>query len=381
MSWDLVVVGGGPAGLAVAIEARQVGLSVVVLDRRHPPLDKACGEGIMPLGVAWIERAGLEIDPDGVHPFVGIRFVEQSGGQTLVAEGRFCGPGGLGVRRLHLHRALVQRAEALGVELRWGVQVDGLESGAVQTAEGLFSARWIVGADGLRSKVREWAGLSGGPSRTRRFGVRRHYAMEPWTDFVEVTMVEGCEAYVTPVGPGRVGVSFLFSEKGLRFEDMLARFPDLERLVEAAEFDSSRLGAGPLRQEVLGVVSGRVALVGDASCFRDALTGEGLSLAFRQAHALVAALGDEDLAAYARAHRRIVKRYLQGTTLLLALTRWRWMRRAMVALLGRDPGWFSRILGVLVDERAWSTAISPWALAALVRNLVTGGARPGEEEP
>ena len=53
---DVVVIGGGPVGLATAIAARGHGLSVRVIDRQRPPIDKACGEGLMPAGVRALAR-------------------------------------------------------------------------------------------------------------------------------------------------------------------------------------------------------------------------------------------------------------------------------------------------------------------------------------
>src|SRR5690606_8946557 len=109
---------------------------------------------------------------------------------------------GLGVRRVHLHETLLRRAEEVGVELRWGVSARGLDGGGVVTDQGTVRARWIAGADGLLSRVRAWAGLEADPGPLRRFGVRRHFAMAPWTDLVEVHWGPGCEAYVTPTSRG-----------------------------------------------------------------------------------------------------------------------------------------------------------------------------------
>src|ERR1700688_238982 len=79
--WDVAVVGGGPAGLAVAIVAAQQGLSVVVLERRDFPSDKACGEGVLPPGVKALERLGIgdRFDRSTAYPFGGIRFIQEDG--------------------------------------------------------------------------------------------------------------------------------------------------------------------------------------------------------------------------------------------------------------------------------------------------------------
>ena len=72
---DVVIVGGGPAGLAASIAMRRKGLQVVVADRGRPPIDKVCGEGLMPDGVAALAGLGVTIPPDRSVPFRGIRFV------------------------------------------------------------------------------------------------------------------------------------------------------------------------------------------------------------------------------------------------------------------------------------------------------------------
>ena len=373
----IVVVGGGPAGLAVAIQARLSDLPVTVLDRARPPIDKPCGEGLMPDGVARLEALGVELPP-AARPFRGIRYLDE---QT-VAEGRFPAAGstgwgggargavGLGIRRTELHAAMVRRAEALGVDLAWGERVERV-LGAGETADpaapkgtavGVLTAEgrevlgdWLVGADGLLSRVRRHVAGAGGtvdprldlrsdrPSAPggpgRRFGVRRHLRIAPWTDLVEVhwsDRQEGAEAYVTPVGPETVGVAVLWSpearsggqapdhsdqpeqpgrpEKAARpavFDDLLARFPRLADRVAGAPAVSRDLGCGPLAQRVPAVARGRIALVGDAGGYLDAITGEGLSLAFHQAEALVGTIvacersGAADLRRYVRAHRRI----------------------------------------------------------------------------
>jgi flavin-dependent dehydrogenase len=340
----------------------------------------------------------------------------------------FPGAGGLGVRRLHLHQALARRAAELGVELCWGVAARGLapaaadanatleaavatepRSGAAAPAatdadteaawlplaggaytdrSGLeiAAARWVVGADGLRSRVRQWAGLSGPPARRRRFGVRRHFACRPWSDLVEVHWGPGCEAYVTPVGPRLVGVAMLWSDdrrQGRRgdmpdggeagtakpadgraalrepgdgepvFDRLLAHFPALASRLAGATAASRDRGAGPLRQRVRGVCRGNVALIGDAAGYVDAITGEGLAVALHQSAALIEVLASTpqaadapDLARYAAAHRRIGRLPGNMTALVLAAERRPWLRRRAVRALAAEPALFSRLLGI-----------------------------------
>lgn len=322
----ITIVGAGPVGLAAAIVARERGVPVQVLEKqRGPNLDKGCGEGLMPLAVAWLQRHDVEVEAEGRHDFTGVRWLD--GERELEAD--FPHGVGWGVRRTFLHRALLARAEQLGVEVSWGHEVTELPSG------------WVLAADGLHSTVRRLAGLAAGAGPHKRFGVRRHYTLTPWTDRVEVYWADGCEAYVTPVGPKRVGVAFLVNGKG-RFDALLERLPRLATRLEGAPIESKDRGAGPLHQRVRAVHTGRVALLGDAGGYLDAITGEGMSLGFRQAEAAVDAVLKEDLALYGRAHARLVRVPLALMGALLFAERHPGLRSALVRW---TPPWlFARLL-------------------------------------
>lgn len=343
---DVVVVGGGPAGLATAIAAARRGLAVAVCDARRPPIDKACGEGVLGAGAASMGRLGLPVSSLG-RTIAGIRYLAD--GRSV--EGPFPrGNEGLGVRRIRLHAALAEAAETAGVELAWGCRVAGLaERGVALGDGGGVSARFVVGADGLRSPLRRWSGLEGRPARRRRFGLRRHYRVAPWTDHVEVYWAPGCEAYVTPVGDEEVGVAFLWSTRLGGFEDFLARVPALGARLAGARPTSEDRGSGPFEQRVRGVVAGRVALVGDAAGYVDAITGEGLGIAFLEAEALAEALAAGDLERYVRARRRIRRRPERLARLLLAIDASPPLRRNLVPFLATWPRAFARILALLAD--------------------------------
>ncbi len=366
MRADVVIAGGGPAGLATAIAARLGGFEVTVLDGARPPIDKACGEGLMPDGVKVLETLGVDLREVDSHPFRGIRYLDDQ----RSAEGVFPGASGLGIRRTELHRALRRRAEALDVDLRWGERVRGVSTDGFETDHGAVRGRWLVGADGRASRVRRWSGLDGRPARRRRFGVRRHFDLEPWSDLVEVYWADGREAYVTPVGEGLVGVALLWSGAASTFDDLLASFPSLRQRLENAPVASKDRGAGPLEQRCRAVIDGNLALVGDASGSRDAITGEGLALSFRQAVALVEAMAAGDLERYVAAHRRIVRYPNAITRLLLLVERHPRLRRRVMRSLAADPRLMSRFLALKMRVEGprvlGSGGLLPLAAAALI---------------
>jgi menaquinone-9 beta-reductase len=342
----------------------------LLVDARRPPLDKACGEGLMPDGRARLEALGVTIPAQ--RPFSGITYLE---GQRQIV-GRFP-PGvvGAGIRRTALHQALVDRVAACGLEIRWGTRIFGLIPSGVRTPADEIAAHFVIGADGLRSRVRSWAGLEGRPAPSQRFGgqrfgVRKHFRVAPWSDQVEVYWSEKAEAYVTPIADDEVGVAILWREAKASFATLLKRFPTLQVRLAGALFSSSDRGAGPFRQNVRAVVRERVALVGDAAGYVDAITGEGLSLAFHQAAALAKAVEAQDLKMYQRAHRDIGRVPNALTELTLFLERHPRLRRRAFAALAAEPAIFERFLAIHCRAAAPFETVLPVAPRLLWRLLV-----------
>jgi flavin-dependent dehydrogenase len=305
---DVLVVGGGPAGLATAIRCALAGLQVTVAEPRAAPIDKACGEGLMPAAVARLQAIGVH--PAG-RPFRGIRYLDAS----HQADALFRRDHGLGVRRTALHAALTQRAAQLAIPVL-PVRIAEFVQHADRVTAADIEARYLVAADGLHSSIRRACTLDAPPARHPRFGLRRHYRIAPWTDLVEVYWSLGAEAYVTPVADDLVGVAVLGASSG-DFDSRLAAFPALRERLAAAEPVGGVRGAGPLRQNVRHRVCASVLLVGDASGYIDALTGEGISVSLAQAAALVECLQAGRVADYEYAWRRVSRKSRLLTTGLL----------------------------------------------------------------
>ena len=333
-----MVAGGGPVGLVTALMAARAGLDVLVREPRSGVIDKACGEGLLPGAVAAL--AGLGLHPDG-HDIEGIRYLDG----RRAAEARFRSGPGRGVRRTTLHTCLREAALDAGVVLE-ARAVKAVTQGRDRVLVDDTPARYLVAADGLHSPVRRHLGLDAPTRGPRRFGLRTHLAVAPWTSFVEVHWSAGAEAYVTPVADDQVGLAVL-SGSPRPFAELLALFPGLAE--RAASVATTRvLGAGPLRQRSRRRTLGRVLLVGDAAGYVDALTGEGISVGLGQAQAAVDAVVADDPHGYEATWRRVSRRSNLLTSGLLTATRVGPARRALVPAAAALPGLF----GTVVDQLA-----------------------------
>lgn len=367
---EVFVVGAGPAGLAAAIAARQRGFEVVLADRAQSPIEKACGEGVMPDGVAALRDLGIAVRSDSAFPFQGIRFVEGE----LVAEACFPGTHGLGIRRPVLHQLLMEHAEAAGVVICWGKAVTALDADGVQAGGQSVRCRWIIGADGQHSRVRRLAGMDPAWSSIPRIGLRQHFRVRPWTDFVEVHWRRESQVYVTPVGPREICVA-LIGNAGLQMTDLADLFPALGRRLAHAQPTSAVRGATTGSSRLRRVTNDRLALVGDASGSVDAITGEGLALAFRQATILAQALSRDDLSLYQAAHLRLGRMPRLMARLMLAIGGREGMRRRALRALASRPRTFSRLLAVHVGALR-PTAVSLDVVGFAWRLLAAGDGMP-----
>jgi flavin-dependent dehydrogenase len=355
-SWDVCVVGGGPAGLATAIAARRHGLSVVVADGAIPPIDKSCGEGLMPDGVRALQTLGITIPENEGYPFRGIRFVND--GNT--AEAAFPRGTAYGIRRTHLHQAMADHASACGVRMLWQAPVTGLHPEGVMVAGELVRARWIVGADGTSSRVRGWAKLdppkldppemNSKRNRNLRFAFRRHYRVAPWTDYMELHWGTDCQVYVTPVSPNEVCVALISSDPKLRLERALGEFPELSAHLHDADYGSTERGAITVTRRLRRVYRDRTVLIGDASGGVDAITGEGLCLTFRQAALLGESLATGNLARYQRGHRALGRRPALMSHMMLWMAKHPQLRRRAMQVFETSPSSFAGMLALHVGE-------------------------------
>jgi len=300
----------------------------------------------MPDSLAALSRLGVGADSCPGYPLAGIRFL----GEGHSVEARFGGCCGLGIRRTVLHQLLVRHALDRGVSILWGATVRSLAHDAVELDGRGIRCRWIAGADGGNSTVRRWAGLDAGMREKRRYGFRRHYALQPWGEFMEIHWGESCQVYVTPVAEKEVCVAVISRNPKLRLDEALSRFPDLSERLAPAPVTTRERGAVSATRTLPRVCTNNVFLIGDASGSVDAITGEGLCLAFEQAAALADALVRGESHLYQDAHNRIRRRPALMADLMLLLDNRGWLRRRTLSAFALRPAVFGQMLATHVGS-------------------------------
>jgi len=359
------IVGGGPAGLAAAIALSREACDVTVVDCAAPPIDKACGEGLMPESIEALAELGIEIPADVGFAFRGIRFSDAR--SSVFADF----PGGVakGIRRTVLHQLLIRHAVRQGVSILWNVKHVRLADGGVSVDRQRIEAQLVVAADGQNSQIRRQAALHRVVREKRRYGFRRHYRITPWSSYMELHWGNNSQVYVTPIAPDEICVVTLSGDPKLRWDQALCSYPDLNGRLGNLAPVSSEMGALSVSRRLRRVQRDNVALIGDASGSVDAITGEGMRLGFVQALALAVAIKSGDIRTYERLHRALMKRPQRMASLLLAVEYSGQFQRRFLAGLTRHPDIFKSLVAIHVGASSFRDLCS-WRLLDFGRTLL-----------
>jgi menaquinone-9 beta-reductase len=366
-----VVVGAGPSGAATALALSRAGHSVTVLDSARFPRDKACGEGLMPPGVACLRRLGVldEVLATGAPRIDGVMYTHGEG--TPAAYAPFPAPPrggerwGLGVRRTLFDAVLVEALRRVPrVTLLEGVRATGVARSAsglvtgVTTDAGPVAADTVVAADGLHSPLRAAMGWTGPTAREGRYGLAGHWKLDVSdVDRITVSFGEKEEWYRCPVGPELLLVSTLAGRARIgviarNYEAAaVAAFPELHN----AEPVGRALAAGQFRQRSRAVAADGMFLAGDAAGYDDPTTGEGIGIGLllgeRVGFWVAAQLsGQVDRAAaqagYRRDHAALRRNRSRVTALARTMARRPWLSHRAVARAADRPAALGALLGV-----------------------------------
>ena len=380
---DVIIVGGGVAGSTLAILLGRQGFRVELFEQRRLPKEKPCGEGLMPAGVAVLQRMGL-VHAVGGAPFYGVRYHAKN----FTVEGSFplvrgAPTAGRGQRRKHLDEVLFRTATATsGVNTHLGTRVERLlfENGRVVgvMAGGITRhAGLVVAADGIHSRTRHLLGLDA-PQRRKRFAILTHFRFArgkeqpPWVD---VFFARGHELYVTPLPDHEVLVAALSDAGNLAqpvektFSSWWSAQPLLAtRLAEARQVSPLQCVSPLVARVKCGVAKG-IILLGDAAGVLDPITGGGMAHALMTAELLAERLRhattDEDdwIWDFERDRQALLRDYRLLTESLQWLSSRQTVAAGVFSLLSYSPSVLSHFVGVAGGVRQlfrpWSGAKSP----------------------
>ena len=168
---------------------------------------------------------------------------------------------------------------------------------------------------------------------------------------------------MTPIGREEVCIVVMAeSAEHASFDSALRELPELREQLAGAELSGRERGAITAMRSLCNVQRGNVALVGDASGGVDAITGEGLRLAFQHALLLADAMAAGDLKPYQQAHRQLETRPMRMGNLMLWLGRNPRIRGRVIRALQSKPDLFARLLATHVGRGTPTELLSTGAL-------------------
>ncbi|HEX9467117.1 MAG TPA: NAD(P)/FAD-dependent oxidoreductase [Acidimicrobiia bacterium] len=301
---ELLVVGAGPSGIAAAVEAKRLGIDVLVVDKASFPRDKTCGDGLTAAALRTLERLGLDVRALSSYAPVRETVLVAPGGRDYVLPLPGDGVYAAVVPRVELDAALVDLTRSRGVDIRERAAVRAIEEQSsaliVELADGsTVHAAWVIGADGHYSTVRRMldrrdhrdSDRGAGPDLGTWHAFRQYFRdvddRRLWVIFDE-GLLPGY-AWVFPVGGGRANVGFgVLRDRPHRRGKMmaaqwreLASHPAVRRaLGPRAQPDSAyRAWPIPSAYDPRRIARGRVLYTGDAANVVDPMTGEGIAQA------------------------------------------------------------------------------------------------------
>lgn len=343
---NIAIIGGGPIGLFHAIQMAHKGHQVELFEKRAWPIDKVCGQGIMPSGVKLLESIGFNFDANNSANFDGIKYIDGD----IEVEGLLDG-NGKGVKRINLSQQLFEIAKnESNIKLHSKVIIERVERFEEGIVLNQFGKRfeYVFVCDGLLSPTRKLLGKTEYRKKSLRMGARVHIKSRHQFEKVSVFWKDGIEAYLTPVSPVEFEIAFLWYRDQHKIETNLKeflfeKFPEFNKYLEYIEKDLKAYG--PFNQFSSCLEHQNVFFLGDAYCFLDGITGEGLSIGFRSSEIWSQYLEKNKLIAKIKI-KLIYWKYILVAKLALLLSRFPRFRRFVFKLFKKNHSVFDFVLAI-----------------------------------
>ena len=354
MMYDLMVIGGGPAGCSAAITAARTGARVLLLERSRFPRHKVCGEFVSAESLSLLSTLLREESRGLVSNSLRLPqtriFVD---GSCLTAQ---VSPPAASITRFDLDSALWQSAIAVGVHVRENCPVRSIEGDGlfrVKADAEDFEATAVINATGRWSNLTSPA-IRASAAAERWIGIKAHFREQHPSQTVDLYFFEGGYCGVQPIESTTNGHGALVNACAMVRADVASSLTEVFKAHPALRERSRNwtpvmdpVTTSPLVFHEPELVNCRMLQAGDAATFVDPFIGDGISLALRSgtlaAESLVSAFnGERSLQQAAAAYREIYERKLghvfrRSSRLRRMFFSRSIMRKPALSLLERTP--------------------------------------------
>ena len=279
-AYDLIVIGGGPAGTAGAIGAARRGAHVLLLEKGRYPRQKVCGEFVSPESLGLLEQLLCEenvlILKNAIRISAARIFVDGRMLSTVVD------PPAASISRYDLDNALWNSAVKAGVKAKQDLAVQSVvhegNGFRVKTPHAVFQTQSIINASGRWSNLNR----SSASSDEKWIGLKGHFVECEPAPSVDLYFFNGGYCGVQPLASGEINAcAMVKAEVATTLPQVLACHPELLARSREWQLMGASVSTSPLIFREPEAQRDGVLMAGDAAGFVDPFVGDGISLALR----------------------------------------------------------------------------------------------------